>query len=315
MDRVAIMQEHGNSYSVKFLEFTRIYSKDKSIIICIFEGQDEKYFSSRLDLKIGQDKWKGINTGGKKSVLELNDSIMLHPVYKESYFVCFIDHDFEDWFVNPNPNKIYVTNCYSIENLYSTESCFKRVISSEFGINEFNESRIDFHKCIDLFNLRLTEFFDKVYMFNCWVKAHRIMERDSKAPKKLNVRNVKITSLVNIQLNSVSAIYDQSDPQSIFKDYEELSLCEEALEEAKLSFENKENCLVFRGKQQIEFMRIFLMRLKEDRTSKIPNFFSSKGSVILGLSKDNCISELSQYADTPECLISFLESVSRIYAV
>ncbi len=50
------------------------------------------------------------------------------------------------------------------------------------------------------------------------------------------------------------------------------------------------------------------MKLKEDKVSDNPTFFASKGRVMISLSKDNCISELSQYAETPDCLLSFLEN-------
>jgi len=257
MDRVSTMQEHGNSYSVKFLELTRMYSKNQDNIICIFEGQDEKYFSSRIDLKIGKDKWSCINSGGRQPVLDLYEAVSSHEVYKTANYYCFIDHDFQDWFTNPEPSRIYVTNGYSIENYYVSESCFKKVLSSEFGVSEFNEHKVDFEKCIIEFNSRLEEFISLIHPFNCWIKAHRIMEYKN---------------------------------------------------EADNSFKTKDLSLYFRGKQQLDFFRLFLMKLKEDKVSDNPTFFASKGRVMISLSKDNCISELSQYAETPDCLLSFLEN-------
>jgi len=308
MDRVSIMQGHGGSYSVKFLELTRMYSKSKDNIICIFEGQDEKYFSSRIDLKIGRDKWSCINSGGRKPVLDLYKTVSSHEIYKKANYYCFIDHDFQDWFNNPDPLRIYVTSGYSIENYYVSESCFKKVLSSEFGVSEFNEQQADFQKCIVEFNSRLEEFISFIHLFNCWIKAHRIMEYKKQDLRRLNVRNIKTTTLVDISIDKVTKVYSDR-PETVFKDYESLKLCPIALADADNSFKTKKLSLYFRGKQQLDFFRIFLMKLKEDRVSKNPCFFASKGRVMLSLSKDNCISELSQYADTPDCLLLYLDNI------
>ena len=310
MDRVSIMQGHGSSYSVKFLELTRMYSKNTDNVICIFEGQDEKYFSSRIDLKVGKGNWFGINSGGRKPVLDLYEAVSTHNIYSKANYCCFIDHDFQDWFINPNPDRIYITNSYSIENYYVTESSFKKVLSAEFGITEFNEHQADFEKCIKEFNSRLEEFISCLQPFNCWVKAHRIMEHKKQAPKKLNVQNIKTTSLVDVSIDKVAKKYEDK-PETVFKDYQDLQLCSTALTEAEDYFKTRDLSLFFRGKQQLDFFRLFLIKLKEDKISKTPSFFGAKGRVMLSLSKDNCISELSQYADTPDCLLSFLDNVKR----
>ena len=313
MDRVSIMQGHGNSYSVKFLELTRMYSKNKENIICIFEGQDEKYFSSRIDLKVGKDKWFCINSGGRKPVMDLYEAVSSHAVYSKANYYCFIDHDFQDWFENPEPTRIYITNGYSIENYYVTESCFKKVLSSEFGVTEFNEHKADFEKCIEEFNHRLEEFISFIYPFNCWIKAHRIMEYKKQACRGLNVQNIKTTALVDVSIDKVTKKYEDK-PETVFKDYDNLQLCSVALSEADDSLKAKDLSLYLRGKQQLDFFRLFLMKLKEDKVSKTPSIFSKKGRVMLSLSKDNCISELSQYADTPDCLLLFLDNAKQSLA-
>ncbi|NMH61268.1 DUF4435 domain-containing protein [Alteromonas ponticola] len=310
MDRVSTMQKHGSSYSVKLLEFSRIYSKNKDNLICLFEGQDEKYYSNRVDIHIGKGNWQGINSGGRKVVIELYDAISGHPLYKHANYCCFIDHDFQDWYENPDNDRIYVTSGYSIENYYVSESVFKDILSSEFNITEFNEHSAEYAKCIQAFNARLEEFNSCVLPFNCWAKAHRLMEYRKQAPKTLNIQNIKIDDLVTISLDKVEKVYNDS-PENLFKDYEALSLCPTALKDAQDYFNKKNLTLSMRGKQQLEFLRKFLMNLKVDRGKKAPSFFSAKGKVILSLTKDNCISELSQYAETPECLTEFLTKVSE----
>lgn len=306
MDRVTSMQRQGSSHTVKFLELTRIYSKFKDNLICIFEGQDEKYFSPRLNLKIGDKNWNGINSGGRKVVLELYKLLSNHDLYKTSNYCCFIDRDFQDWFKNPDSDKIYITNGYSIENNYVKESVFKSILSCEFNVTEFNEHSQDFEKCVQTFRQRLNEYNQCIHDFNCWVKAHRIMEYKKEAPQTLNVRGVKISDLINVSIDRIERIYSKN-PKELFKDYKNLQLCEKAIAEADHLLNKSDVCMSYRGKQQLEFLRLFLTKLREDRVSKTLSFFSCKGRVSLNLSKDNCISELSQYANVPDCLNQFIE--------
>ncbi|MBS0925997.1 hypothetical protein JK188_16050, partial [Providencia sp. JGM181] len=83
------------------------------------------------------------------------------------------------------------------------------------------------------------------------------------------------------------------------------------LDESKCYLENLNGELWFRGKQNLEFFRIFLQKIKEDRCKKTGRcIFKEKGNVRLQLSKLNCISELSQYAETPKCLHEFLSKLN-----
>lgn len=308
MDRVQKMQEQGSSYSVKFTEMTRIYSKDQSTLICIFEGKDEKYYANSLNNIKGQGRWSGINTGGRSAVLKLIATIDQHSTYNKVNYAGFVDRDYEDWFVNPNPNKIYITPCYSIENLYVTESCFERILSAEFDITEFNENSEDFTKCLNVFKNRLDEFVNGVEAFNIWVKAHRMMTRDNPTTRGLNLGNVKTKNIMKVDIDCSLLKYDTNDPSSVFKDISDFKLSADAIEKAANSFKTVDKARFFRGKQQIDFMRELLLKLKSDRNSENPKFFSEKGKVYLSISPDNAISELSQYADIPDCLKAFIRA-------
>lgn len=313
-DRVNAMIDQAESYSVKFKEFINTSSKYPESIVCLFEGQDEKYYSSRLNMKFGNEGWRGINTGGRGIVLEIQSIIEDHGLYSSRKYLCFIDHDFQDWFVNHNPERIYVTPCYSIENLYVTEQSFRRILHAEFNITEFNESSNEYFKCIQLFGERLDEFVSVVYTFNCWAKAHRIMEHRNKNITKMNLKNVKFKHLAQVELYSVRSNYDLTNPLSVFRDAINIDWDETAIAEADQSFDIKNLAAQFRGEQQLEFLKAFIMKLKIDRTSKTPQFFEKSENVTLNLSA-NCISELSQYADTPNCLHAFLDLSKQRFGI
>ncbi|MCG7546257.1 DUF4435 domain-containing protein [Pseudoalteromonas sp. MM17-2] len=310
MDRVAELRIASQSYSVKFLEFIKIKAKDNNVLACIFEGEDSKYYCGRLNNLLTGHDWAGIDAGGKHEVLKLYQTIQNHPSYKTSSYVCFIDKDFEDWFSNPDEERIYVTPCYSIENFYISDDVLKRVLTSEFGISEFGDYKVDFHNVMNLYEQHSHKFSHEISPLMHWIKAHRLMMRDNKSPKKINVRNLKTDKVVAISLNEVQRSFDSSDISSVFPELTNADICTEALKEARetLNLENWKSD--YRGKQALDFFRAFLNRLKQDLTSKEPQFFSNKGNVRLALSKENLISELSQYADTPECLREFIEKLN-----
>ncbi|MEZ8652053.1 hypothetical protein AB6D92_24275 [Vibrio splendidus] len=78
-------------------------------------------------------------------------------------------------------------------------------------------------------------------------------------------------------------------------------------------FESSEHSVedLLRGKQQLEFLRLFLTRLKDERSKKDNVIFSKRTPVKLQLSKANILSELSQYAVTTSCLVEYLKDINR----
>lgn len=308
MDRVEILKKAVTNYSVKFLEFMKIKSNQDDLLVCVFEGEDEKYYSARIVNRLGGIDWTGINAGGKHEVLKLYEAVSQHPDYKSSNFLCFIDKDFEDWFENPDSDRIYVTPCYSIENLFVSTAVLKRILSAEFGVTEYGDHQEDFCKVLALFQENGSLFAEEIHQIMCWIKAHRIMKRDCKTTPNINVRNIKTDSIISIGLGQVQRNYDPNDINSVFKEMDGHHLCSEAISEATDSLKTVTWELVYRGKQVADFMRCFLNKLKQDKTSRTPALFAVKGNVKLSLSKENIISELSQYADTPDCLNSFLDN-------
>jgi hypothetical protein len=304
------MRSAAQSYSVKFLEMTRIYSQDRDAFACVFEGEDEKYFAPRLNLYLGDGAWAAVNSGGKKIATELHEFILAHPEYRLFRYAFFIDRDFEHWLQNPDPATLYITNTYSIENLYTTVGVFRSILSAEFGISANGDDSEDFKSLSIAYAKVLDEFCECAKWFNYYAKAHRIMERDGTTNVKLNIRNVKVNDLAEVRIDGVTIKYDPERPELLFRDFNGHPLDQMAVQEAVATLPRTEWRAMFRGKQQLEFLRTFLSQLKIDRSAQAPRFFRARGNVKLGLSKENCISELSQYAETPSCLREFLSALS-----
>ncbi|HHT8313062.1 TPA: hypothetical protein ACT24S_002434 [Yersinia enterocolitica] len=68
MSRVDILTAARVTPSVKFLEFTRVYSsKGKEYCVSFFEGEDAKYYTVRINNILPPQQFTSINCGGKKT--------------------------------------------------------------------------------------------------------------------------------------------------------------------------------------------------------------------------------------------------------
>jgi len=191
VSRVSALIKSRNNISVKFLEFMRIVAKE-NLPIC-FEGEDEKYYSARISSLIFSD-WIGIDCGGKKNVIDLRKSIKKNEVYKDTKALFFVDSDFESNDDIRNLPDVYITPCYSVENLYTSNEVFQRVLRSEFGISEVGEFSQCYQKCIQIFNSRKQEFLSAIQDFNQLIFLLRQKEKDGTLKTRLNINNVEIVS-------------------------------------------------------------------------------------------------------------------------
>ena len=305
MNRVEIMVASRDDLSVKFKQFMNIIREKKTPMI--FEGEDGKYYSARIDAFFEQP-WDSIDAGGKPKVIALREKVKANPIYKEKIALYFVDSDFEDNLDIGNQTDIYITPCYSIENLYFTEALIRNVLRDEFKISESNEESENFHLAIQRFNELKGQFLSEMKYFNHLIYYVRIVyEKSDSNSSKLNLNNVSLEDLLKVTLTSVNKVYNEREPKSIFKDLNED--IDVDLDLAENFFDTKDVEKFYRGKQNLEFMRKIIDLMKEDRNKKQNRtLFATKGNVSLNLTKGNCISELSKYADTPSCLKSFLRS-------
>ncbi len=305
MTRVEKLKESTNSLSVKFLEFTRVTSKGR--MPAFFEGEDEKYYSIRIDNIRPDINWTGINCGGKANVVIMRERIKRHETYKNCSCLFFVDSDFDDNQELSRFHDLYVTPCYSIENLYFTESAFARVLSAEFGVNDTCSEHECFNQCMEKYRNLKNQYLEIIKEFNFLIREIRAMERSGVSVGRLNINNIGIDDLVSIDLSGVAKKYNENSPASIFPELsEELKI---NLDNSKEYFLGKHGEHWYRGKQHLDFYRIFLGKIKVDRCKKDGReIFQRKGNVKLQLTKSNTISELSQYADTPQCLRNFLQN-------
>lgn len=180
-----------DSFTSVFMQFTEDSKYYRSYAFCFYEGEDGKYYDSRIR-KVFSDNIYTYKLNGKKNVLKLYRRLSDDPEYKDSCCMYFIDRDFG--FDSVQGEDIYQTPCYSIENLYVNEDSLKRILQSEFGLNPRDEVSI---KIIDSFKMRLKEFIDIITEFNVYIYL-RDKKQISNSVFKAN--DIKTSSITNIKL-------------------------------------------------------------------------------------------------------------------
>lgn len=302
MSRVDRMLAETEIASVAFMTFVRIAAKNRSAIFCFFEGEDEKYYGVRISLCLRDKTWHPINCGGKLAVLELRKEISSRQFYSDVTVAYFVDRDFDEPIQADGNQNIYETPCYSVENLYCDEESIKRILSAEFGMSEHAGTNDCFNSAFETVIRTQNEFHQQIIPLNLFIKAHRLKERiDGNA--RLNLSNVSIDHVVKIRLDGVTSVaafecFNRLFPESYPVGDLDITGVPQ-FDSGKLYYE-------LRGKYELDFIRSVLSKLKQACSSKGHALHRKGYAIKLNLTKGNAISELSQYASTPPCLMSFL---------
>ena len=94
----------------------------------------------------------------KDETLKLWRKIKSEKSYNDVKKMFFVDMDMD---VEPadKDEDLYVTPCYSVENLYANKYCFANIIESEFSINK---GETDYDKTLQLFDELFEKFCNEI---------------------------------------------------------------------------------------------------------------------------------------------------------
>lgn len=284
--------------SVAYLRFTRCYKQEKTALFCFFEGEDSQYYGIRIDLIAQPQKDYYFTCQGKTEVLRTYRLITEKEYYNYANTAYFIDRDFDQSISNTLPqkdhNKIYETPCYSIENFYTSIECFKNILRRGFNLEEDDE---DFDQCLQLYQNSQTEFHQNIGLLNAYIACLRENQ------EKLNLKSCKLDNFIKIELDKIEATYTIDTLKTQFNSQ---SPPPEDRIYLKLNKLRSQNCQKsFRGKFEIEFLRKFLEKLRENSQA----YCSKKLKAKFTINSANLLSDLSQYADTPDCLKAYLTAL------
>lgn len=298
---VEITKEARQKGVVAFARFCQDKKGHEDCLFCFFEGEDSKYYGSRIEqyTKYPAKKVISYNCGGRNEVEKVQNLISKRQEYNDINKLFFIDSDYR-----PNeqlPPNMYQTPGYSIENFYSSVECFGKIINREFGINSIDP---DYNKCITDYCHRQIEFHGHTEFLNIWLSCQR-EEEEKKHKEAVVLRDFKVAKLFTeisiLKVTPKKAIDTELlmtfFPNAYVIDPGQISITTEA-------WSSKKAQQVYRGKFEMEFLRKILESLLNVR--KEDTYFSEKPNCVHLNPGSNMLASLSAYADTPACLISFL---------
>lgn len=284
--------------------FTRFCSDKKyhgNCLFCFFEGEDRKYYCSRIEKYTGYDFEHIVcyDCGGRENVEEAYKLISQKNEYDHVKKAFFVDHDFCSSTIAGN-KEVYETPCYSIENLYVSTTAFSRILVREFGINSIDA---DYRKSIEDYINRMSEYNSAILFFNAWLSCQRKKGMGHLTVRLSDFKIVKNFSCITIESINVKIPIDLSFLQARFPDAYWLDSDE--LDREIVTLDASDKVKVFRGKFELECMRrILLSMLDHNRNG---TYFSEVRKSVSIDPNSNTLSSLSEYADTPECLVAFLK--------
>lgn len=309
-DLYNLMQEESESGHVAYTNFVTAYSKKyPELIYCFFEGnEDVNYYGTRITIKYGK-KFEDFTCGGRDLVLQARELIESRPEYNNAKVLFFIDKDYTDDEINET---IYVTPCYSIENLYSSSDTLKMILQGVFKMNDRDEN---YNKILQLYEDSLIIYHQKILFLNAWLACQHDIRIETRASVRLNINEVlkdyfrNDTNMFETSLNLKQDIFDNLQNKEILEN--NLFINAPKIDESKINgkidyFNNVDKSYMFRGKFELKFFIDFLKRLKEDATSKNPKVLTSKYKCDVSFKLEDSILVLTQYSNTPDCLIEFL---------
>lgn len=298
------MRKERGTHQAIFTQFANNSKYFKTYAFCFYEGEDGKYYNSRIRKKFG-DKFVTYTVGNKKEVLKLLNRITSTNLYDDVCTMFFIDRDYDVSLSGQN-EKLFETPCYSIENLYVQRECLKQILQSEFGLNEIDN---DFQKCLQDFDEREEEFNKQILEFNSLVYLRR---KKSDSNSNCAFGSIKTSHMLKIHIDKVEKAtkYDET----IDEIKEKLQFEEMEIEKAEEELVRKGKfSLNFRGKNQLDFFVGFIRTLK--KVNDDGGYFETKYNNIHINLTSNRLSELSQYAVTPPTLEDFLERHKKKFVI
>lgn len=312
-----------HSYTVPYQQFVKNFDINNPKLFCFFEGDDDpKYYNMRIKTKIKDEIEQSlakcdteyIVCKGKDQVLKVAELVNNNNEYKYSkdvWTIFFVDKDCDN-VEDLRKDNVYVTPCYSIENLYLSTNTFDEILKCEFSLNA-SETIDNFNTAKRIYEEALEQFNDVMEEFNAYlyIQRKRQAQDNSFRMDLKDIKNLDIFCEINLEIDNKVIKKDyMSELKRKFPHLSEITQNE--LEEQKKFFRTVSKTKIFRGKYLILFLRKVLEKLRTEMIKRKSLIFSRRVRVSLIMPEDisNIISQLSQYAETPNCLHEFL---SKIY--
>lgn len=289
-----IARKKNNSPATAIHKFILLKKDFKNDLFCFYEGKDGPYYYNRIIHNYGNNHHP-IICGNKKSVIRVYGHLSkTYPTYKTSFF---IDSDFDK---KLNKDNLYETPCYSIENFYTSEKVLKAILKNEFGLIETDE---EFKSIIEIFNENRESFHSATTLLNSWYAAAKEKALTNGVSVNASLDEKPPKEFIIVKIGSINSSYNLNNILEKYPD--SIKVTEEEVNQFVEKFDNSDKSKVFRGKYELDFMYKFLQFIIEDANV---NKKYLKTKTKFNVDKSMILSQLSNYAETPQCLVEYLIS-------
>ncbi|WMW47704.1 DUF4435 domain-containing protein [Bacillus paralicheniformis] len=319
------MKKSLKDKSVAWMDFSGKNSRDyPEFFHCFFEGEDRKYYLDRIEYYTHYtlESVVGYNCNGKDNVIQIWRKIVNNPKYKKISTAFFIDKDYgiESY---KTDEKVYITPYHSLENFYVNTKSFEKLIVKEFELNPIDD---DYNKVRQDFNSRHKEFQDLISPLNAFIISCL------KVNLKINIQKFNIDDFMEIKIDGIT-VRNEINFDNLKKYYlkkleadvknkkryaeDNLSYFKELIDKVECSFfrelqnviNNKDSLI--HGKMELYFFKNIIESMKKYNTNN--KYFSrNRSGVKVDIQSSNILSNLSQYALTPNCLVDFLKKYQYV---
>lgn len=258
------------------------------------EGKDAAYYHPKIQ-RVKEIDPIPIKCGGKSKVIEVYGLLKSKTVYSKYPTGFFVDKDFDDnTFLS---SEIYVTPCYSIENLYTQKQVLAEILKCEFDLLP---SESQYSAIIDLFSIEQQVFHAVVMDFNAWYAC--LKKKTTNTGVSLDDNFPK--DFIALNIGSIVKYYNITDIENKYP--ESIKITQHEISEVALNLQGNPSAYL-RGKYEMQFFNAFLNFIIEDANVKSKRKYSQKKTTFK-VDRSIIMSQLSQYAISPNCLIEYIES-------
>jgi hypothetical protein len=215
-----------------------------------------------------------------------------------------VDKDYDERVLEED---LYITPCYSIENLYCDPRTIESLVVGECGLSDYKIERR--HEIIEFVVSEYNRLRTVFHRSNKMVAMNSVFLY---ARKKLTAKKVSLDKILKVEVDlssgSVSLKLTRKALFNDIKSLEKLKFYEFFRSDPHWNVVSADPGSLFRGKQEILFLKEFVKLLRDGKfiSRKVNQVFGFNLKVENPAMHEHVLSSVAQYVHTPDCLIEFL---------
>lgn len=271
-----------------------VRSSRPNVLVFFFEGPDDIPAYEEWISKTHRNlDYEPIHGNGKEQLLALRTLLEGDSLLALTYF--FVDSDFDE--DDSNDERVFVLNAYSIESLICSRETLDSLLRDEYRCAGTPAVR---QRIIADFELRIMELREASLPVNqALFRARRLRARVESKPER-------IQDFVNVGLRSVTPKHDETHVL--------VTASLEPNEETRGGLNEIYSRLPInrsmRGKYVLQFFRIWLKLLRDDRRCEAPELFEESFPNLKAEPEKSTIRRLAAQSALPDGLPEFIARAS-----